>query len=193
MPTVTAVRAAGFDRVAVDVDGSPWRTLPLDVVVRARLGAGVELDRPTVRRLRRELRRAEALRTATRALRVRDRTRAELEERLARAAAPSARGEALETLANAGFVDDERFARSRASALAGRDYGDAAIAADLGRRGVPPEAIAAALADLEPETTRAARVAARRGADRATGRYLSRRGFGDDAVEAVVVTIADEV
>ena len=61
MPTVTALRADRRGRVAVELDGRPWRALPADVVVRAGLAEGRPLDRPALRLVRRELRRAEAL------------------------------------------------------------------------------------------------------------------------------------
>ena len=40
MPTVTGLREDRRGRVAVELDGSPWRTLPADVVVRAGSPAG---------------------------------------------------------------------------------------------------------------------------------------------------------
>ncbi|HJQ73262.1 MAG TPA: hypothetical protein VJ814_00130, partial [Gaiellaceae bacterium] len=67
-PTVTALREHKGGRVAVELDGKPWRVLPADVVVRAGLGVGRRLDRPTARDLARELRRARALAAATRSL-----------------------------------------------------------------------------------------------------------------------------
>ena len=72
MPVVTALRAQPRGRVAVDLDETPWRTLPAEPVVRAGLFVGCELDRPTARRLRRELRHAEALGVAVGSLRTRD-------------------------------------------------------------------------------------------------------------------------
>ena len=185
MPTVTALREAGRGRVAVELDGAPWRVLPVEVVVRADLAEGRVLDRPGLRVLRRELRRAEALAVATRALRPRDLSEHRVADRLRRASvAPAARAEALETLARAGLVDDGRYARNRAEALAGRGYGDAAIAAELERNGIPPDLAAEALGGLEPEAERARAIVRRRGAGGRTLRYLSGRGFSEDALEA---------
>jgi SOS response regulatory protein OraA/RecX len=185
VPTVTAVRERRRD-VAVELDGAPWRTLPLDVVARAGVVVGVELDRPRLRTIRRELRRAEALQAATRALRTRDLSRRALAERLARRAAPAARDEALATLERAGLVDDGRVAETRASALAARGYGDAAIRHDLAVRGLEPAEIERAVATLKPETARAAAVITRRGTGPKTARHLAARGFGEDAIEAAV-------
>ena len=65
---------------------------------------------------------------AARALRHRDRSRRQLDERLARAGVDDdGRAEALETLERVGYVDDGRFARARAAALAERGYGDDGI------------------------------------------------------------------
>ena len=104
--------------------------------MRAGLRVGGELDRPCARVLRRELRRHEALAVSTRALRHRDLSTRNLERRLEqREIGPAGRAEAVETLQRAGVLDDRRFARSRAAALAGRGYGDAAIRFDLERHG----------------------------------------------------------
>src|SRR5918911_4216408 len=169
------------DRVAVDLDGSPWRTLPLEVVVRTPLQAGSELDRERARTLRRELRRHEALAASAVALRPRDLSTRRLEQRLERRAVPPAeRARAVETLTRAGLLDDVRFARGRARALAARGYGDAAIRFDLERQGVAAEA----LTELEPERDRALRLAASAGGAGRAARLLARRGFGEDAIEA---------
>jgi SOS response regulatory protein OraA/RecX len=97
---------------------------------------------------------------------------------------PAARAESLDVLARAGILDDDRFARTRAEALAGRGYGDAAIQHDLEGQGIAAEAISAALAGLEAEAERARRVLARRGTGSRTARYLAAKGFGEEAVEA---------
>jgi regulatory protein len=186
VPTVTALRERRLSRVDVELDGAPWRTLPVDVVARAGLGVGLALDRPALRLLRRELRRAEALGIATRALRARDLSRRELSERLAARVAAARAEETVATLARAGLVDDRRAAESRAFALAGRGYGDEAIRHDLERRGLGTEEIDAAVATLEPESARAAAVVGRRGAGLRTARYLAARGFGDDACESAL-------
>jgi regulatory protein len=187
VPTVTALRDEPRGRVAVELDGEPWRSIPVDVAVRAGLAEGRRLDRPTLRLLRRELRRAEALAVAGRALRRRDMSERQLTERLARAeVAPAAVEDSLAVLSRAGLVDDDRFARSRAEALAGRGYGNAAIRADLAGQGVAREACEAALAELGPEAERAARIVQQRGRGARTARYLAARGFRDETVETAL-------
>ena len=184
MPTVTALRDDRRGRVAVELDGAPWRVIPVEVVVRAELAEGRALDRAALRLLRRELRRAEALAAASRALRRRDLSRQGVAERLEREAVdPVTAAESLEVLSRAGFLDDARFARTRAEALAGRGYGDAAIRHDLERQGVAGEVLQEALDELEPERERVRGILARRRRGARTARYLASKGFGEEAVE----------
>jgi regulatory protein len=130
---------------------------------------------------------SQAVGAALRALRARDRSAAELDERLdARGAGPAERREVLELLERVGYVDDRRFAAGRAAALAARGSGDALIRDDLERRGVAAETIDAALAGLEPESVRAERIVAARGRSAKTARYLAGRGFEEDAVSSAV-------
>ena len=96
------------------------------------------------------------------------------------------RADALATLERIGYVDDERFARTRAESLAERGSGDALIRHDLEQRGIAAEHVEAALAELEEERERAARIIRRRGPGAKTARYLASRGFGNEALEAAV-------
>ena len=129
----------------------------------------------------------EAVEHALRALRHRDRSAAELELRLARRGVGQAeRKQALETLERVGYVDDQRFARTRAEQLAARGSGDALIRHDLEGRGLAAEHVEEALATLEPERVRANRIAAQRGRSVKTARYLASRGFDADGLEAIV-------
>jgi SOS response regulatory protein OraA/RecX len=184
--TVTALRERRRGRVVVELDEQPWRVVPVNVVARAGLRVGLELDRPTLRLLRRELRRAEALGLAGRALRARDLSQRALSDRLEGRVAPAAREEALETLARVGVLDDRRVAQNRAAALAARGYGDAAIRHDLTRRGLEPDEIEDAIATLEPEALRVSTIVERRGPGPATARHLAARGFGEEAVASAV-------
>ncbi len=188
MPRVTRLtpdRAGNY--VVVELDGAPWRRIPVEVAVRVGLASESELGRVELRGLRRELRRGEALEAAARALRHRDRSRATLRARLRGAGiAPWACEEALDTLARAGVVDDGRFARSRAAALVARDSGNQLIHADLVAAGVSEAEAARAIEELDPEGERAIRLVATRGESLGTARWLARRGFGADAIEAAL-------
>jgi SOS response regulatory protein OraA/RecX len=187
VPTVTALREDRRGRVAVEVDGAPWRVLPLDVVVRAGLSEGRTLDRAVLRTVRRELRRVEALAVAGRALRSRDLSRRRLVERLERAAvAPAAAAESLATLESAGLVDDNRVAQSRAQALADRGWGDEAIRQRLVGEGFEEPTAGVAVSTLEPEVERARLLIGRRGPGPRTARYLAGRGFAEESLEAAL-------
>jgi SOS response regulatory protein OraA/RecX len=192
-PTVTGLRERKRGRVAVDLDGHPWRVLPMDAVVRAGLGVGRALDRPTARDLARELRRARALAQATRLLTASGRSRGEVEQRLSRSRhSGTAREEAVGALERAGVLDDARLAEGRAEALARRGYGDAAIRSDLRRRMIPAEAAEAAVARLEPEVVRIAPLVEGQDVSPKLLRRLAGRGFSRETLEEVASSFAQE-
>ena len=188
-PTVTSLRERKRGKVEVELDGEPWRTLPATVVVRAELRVGRRLDRGTARLLARELRRANAVGRATRALASRDRSRGELERRLnAAGISEAAREEALSSLEAAGLLDDARVAEARARDMARRGYGNAAIQSDLRTRRIDSETITSAIEELEPETDRAARVLNGRERTPALLRRLASRGFSRDTLEDLALS-----
>jgi len=191
--TVTGLRERKGSRVAVELDGIPWRVLPTGVVVRTGLQVGRELDRPKARELARELRRATALAAATRSLATSDRSERDLERRLARAGhSAAARGYAIAALGRAGLVDDTRVAVNRAELLARRGYGDAWIRSDLERRLVSAEAVAVAVAGLPPEFERARRLVADESVTPALTRRLAARGFSADTLDELAIAFAQE-
>jgi len=124
---------------------------------------------------------------AARALRHRDRSRREIDERLARAGVEDdRRSDALAALERIGYVDDARFAAGRAASLADRGFGDGAIRELLAADGVPTDAVEEAVRGLEAEAARVAAIVASLGASPRTAARLARKGFGEDAVEAAV-------
>jgi SOS response regulatory protein OraA/RecX len=167
--------------------------VPDDVVARCGLAAGLELDRPVLRRLRNELRRTEALAVAGKALRGRDLSRRRLAERLTRAGvAPGSRQAAIAALAAAGAVDDARLAGRRAASLAERGWGDSAVRARLEGDGIGPGESAAAIEALAPELERAAALVTGVRDRRQAWTLLARRGFEHDTIEAVVAPLDEE-
>jgi SOS response regulatory protein OraA/RecX len=193
-PVVTALHEKPRGRVEVQLDGAAWRLVPTEAVVRTGLFVGRALDRETARTLGRELRRADALARAARALRPRDRSRRALEDRLTEAGVPvRARDEALETLERVGLVDDARVAAARARSLADRAFGDAAIRFDLEHEGVAGELVEGAIAGLEPERDRARALVERRGADPKTARWLASKGFDASSLEDALGGFAEDV
>ena len=190
---VTALRERKRNRVAVELDGRPWRVLPTDAVVRAGLTVGRPLDRNTARELARGVRHAKALSAATRSLAASDRSERALEQRLARAGhSAAAREDAIASLARAGAIDDARLAESRAELFARRGYGDAAIRADLRRRLIAPEVAASAVAALEPELERLRRALENESVTPAVLRRLAGRGFSRDTLDEIASSFALE-
>ena len=192
MPVVTALRERPRGRVEIELDGALWRLVPTDAVVRAGLVVGRTLDREAARTLGRELRRADALAVALRALRHRDLSRRRIEERLdRRGIRAGAQADALAALEHAGLVDDLRVATLRAQALAERGYGDAAIRVALEAEGLDAAVAGEALAGLEPEAERARRLLEQRRGGTAGLRWLGARGF-DAATLEDLLPFADE-
>lgn len=189
-PVVTALRARGPGRVAVDLDGQPWRVVPLEAVYAAGLAVGGGVDRGVARTLGRELRRLKARRQALRALRARDHTVASLDRRLAeRGAGASVRRETIAAAQRAGLVDDERYAVGRAELLARRGAGDLLIADDLERNGVAPDVARLAIARIEPERERAATIVSARGLTPHIARQLAAKGFSEATLEPLVADL----
>ena len=184
---LTAVRRARPGRVELEVDGSRWRVVPDEVVLRCGLAPGVELDRPLLRSLRRELRAAEALGHALRSVSTREISTRRLHERLAARGVRSQTADgAVARLTSAGVVDDARAACSRARSLAERGWGDAAVASRLTGEGFAADDVREALAGLRPERDRAADVAATAKDAPGAWKLLARRGFAPETLEDVV-------
>ena len=127
---------------------------------------------------------SDAAELALRALRHRDRSRRDLDQRLDQAGvSPDERAAALDRLTEAGLLSDDRFAEDRARSLAGRGASDALIRRELRREGIDHAAVEHAIAQLEPEDARAAWVFERRGGGVKALRYLAGRGFAAETLE----------
>ncbi|HEY6076268.1 MAG TPA: RecX family transcriptional regulator [Gaiella sp.] len=189
MATVTALRER-HELVAIELDGGPWRTVPVVAAAEAGLTVGCSLDRERARALGRALRRHRARDAAVRAVARRDHSRATLDARLERAGVrETERIETIEAAARAGLVDDARFAQARAQQLASRGAGDLLVLDDLQRNGVDDATARASLASLEPETARSARIVASRGVSERTLRYLASRGFSEESLDGLVADL----
>jgi SOS response regulatory protein OraA/RecX len=86
-------------------------------------------------------------------------------------------------------VNDARVAETRARNLAGRGYGDAAIASRLEAAGVGEQAIRDAISALEPEHVRARELVTREPDALKAARLLARRGFDPDLVAELVAPL----
>jgi regulatory protein len=131
--------------------------------------------------------RARALDRAVRALAHRDHSRASLDAKLARAGVDEGmRDEVVDTLSRSGYLDDARFARSRAAQLAARGYGDDWIRGDLEQQGVSRDIVEQAVSTLTPERDRALACAAGLPDPVRAAQMLVRRGFSEDSLDAVL-------
>jgi regulatory protein len=129
---------------------------------------------------------SEATELALRALRHRDRSRRDLDERLERAGIPAEdRAEALDALVSTGLLSDERFAAERARSLVARNASDTLIRSDLRRHGISADAVEEILHELEPEPERAERIFRQRGGGERGLRYLAGKGFSRDSLETL--------
>ena len=126
----------------------------------------------------------DATELALRALRHRDRSRRELEQRLEQVGVSAEERErTLESLETSGLLSDDRFAAERARGLAARNGSDRLIQADLGRHGIANDVAFEVIAQLEPESERAARIFQQRGGGDRALRYLAGKGFARESLE----------
>ncbi len=189
MALLTEIRILrrGSHRRTLVLDGEPWRDAPSDVVSEAHLNVGDEVD---PRELRERLAGIEpgcARDRAVRLLTYRDRSVAELRERLAEDGfLPETVSGVVDRLTDVGLVDDERFARSFARSLTQiRHLGRSRAARELAARGIDPELAGEALDEaLSVEAEEAAAgefsrsLARRPGATRdKIAARLARRGY----------------
>jgi regulatory protein len=128
-----------------------------------------------------------ALEAATKALARRDRSAADLTAYLKRrGTAADEAATAVERLRQAGYVNDARYAATRAEVLADRGYGDEAVRFELEQDGLAAEEIEAALETLAPERERALELLRRATSPLGAIRRLAAKGFGADSLEAAL-------
>jgi regulatory protein len=154
LPILTEIRVPrrGSRRRTLVLDGEPWRDASADVLAVAHLEQGSEIDPAD---LQDTLAAAEprcARERAVRLLTYRERSVAELRERLADDGyLPETIDGAIERLASAGLVDDERFARSFARNITQiRRLGRVRALRDLISHGVDPDLATSALDEALP-------------------------------------------
>lgn len=177
----------GAGATVVHVDGRPWRTTSKAVVATLGLAAGDVRD---IAHLEAAIEAAEPQAARERALAALSRAETSahrLRQRLLADGYPAHITEAaLASLAAAGWLDDQRYARMLASSLAeGRGYGRIRVARELASRGIDPDLAARVLDDVCPEAgePERARRAARRlaasagGSAERLGRRLVGRGY----------------
>lgn len=189
MSVLTDIRTSrhGSRRRTLLLDGEPWRDVPLDVIARAHLDVGQQIDSDVLLEVLAAFEPSSARDRAVRLLTYRERSVSELRERLAEDGySLGVIDSVVERLREIGLVDDERFARSFARNLTQvRGLGRMRAQRELASRGIDAALTTDALDDalpLEVEARTAAMLArvfaARTGATRdKVAARLARRGY----------------
>lgn len=204
MATITALQASKRRRRRVEVLLDDGPAFSLALTLAAGLRVGQQLDLAAIERLQAEDQIARALDRAARFLARRPRSVAEVRRNLRQKGfADPAVAAALQRCSDRGWLDDLDFARFWVEdRLRFRPMGRRALAHGLRQKGVAPETIETALADLDglDAARRAARDRLRRwrGLTRPELRrrlwaFLQRRGFESDLCRQVVQEILSEV
>jgi regulatory protein len=203
MPQITKIseQKRQPNRRSVFLDGSFAFGCNLNVIARFRLRAGMTLSAEQVEQIEQGEVRQGCVDDALKCLSRRLHSRAELSRKLARRLyAPLMIDDALDDLVRLGYVDDERFARTKAlSAAQNKHHGRRRARAELLKAGVGEEVAEKALDAVYSErdslaTVRelASRQAARLRrleplvARRRLAGMLQRRGFEYEAVKSVI-------
>jgi regulatory protein len=193
--TALRVQARRKGRVNVYLDGK--FAFGLAAIVAARLRVGQELDEAAAARLQGLDDAEKAYERALRFLAPRPRSEAEVRRRLTQhKILPALIDGVVERLRGAGLLDDQAFAsywvENRATF---RPRSQRVLRAELRQKGLPDEAVRAALAGADDEgaayrlaAQRARRLSGLEYADfrRRLGDFLARRGFSYDTIEPVV-------
>jgi len=205
--TITRVgpqrRARG--RYAVEIDGRSGLTLGEEVLVRAGIAAGDQLDAETIARLLAEDEAARAIESALAFVAYRPRSEREVRDRLRRGRyGQEATDHAIARLLDWRYLDDEEFARRWIeNRSTNRPRGRRLLQQELRRKGIAAETAREAVAEADLDEAAAAEALARRriasysGEDPAVVRrrlsdYLVRRGYGYDVVRAAVDRVMGE-
>lgn len=188
--------------VRVRVDAQPFGTISLHDVAELGLSEGADIGKPTLNELGRRSDIFNARTVALRMLAIRALPSREMARRLARKghAKPAAEA-AVQSLVQAGLIDDAEFARHHARTRARRKLGPSRLVAELRRFGIGEREADAAVAeviesegvDTKGQLREAARrkAASLRGVDpeaakRRLRAYLLRRGYSGSEVASVV-------
>lgn len=206
---ITALEAVrtGTKATVIHIDGRPWRRTSRAVVAKLGLAEG---DMRDLAQLESAVAAAEPAAARERALAALSRAETSAHRLCQRLLAdgypPEVADSVVASLADIGWVDDERYARILAASLAEvRGYGRVRVARELASRGIDARVAEAVLDDVCPEAgerDRAQRAAERlaaaaRGSAERLGRRLVGRGFtpGDayESARRVLATDFDHV
>ncbi|MHB9148721.1 MAG: regulatory protein RecX [Thermoleophilia bacterium] len=197
-------------RVRVELDGGRRLVIDVSLVSELGLSKGVRLGGPALDRLLREGDLGAARARALRYLETRERSRAEVQRRLARYGyEPALIEDVVVWLVHLGYVDDRRFAQWFARARSHGSWGPRRITQDLLQRGVERSLVAEVVGTMRPEGQGATEVVAELAAlvqrrfarelvadpakaERHIASFLERRGHGWDVIRAILRQVGTE-
>ncbi len=188
--------------VRVSFDDGTFADVPTPLFQQCKLRAGQTVDPEAWRAAWEKQAFPFALERAAALLSVRDATEKETADRLRRSGYPEeVVARVMQTLTQAGYVDDERFAGHFVESR-GRRYGSRRIYGELRRKGVSDEAAREALEELDPDDeaasaqNQAEKLLARKDASdpdvrRKAVQALVRRGYSWDVARTAVEKAAE--
>lgn len=150
---ITAVHSRrGSKRREVDLDGSPWRAMPLAVLNAVGIASGDVIDPDDIAARILALEPAAARERAMRLLAYRDRSESEMRARLTDDGyTGDCVEETIKWLLDTGLLNDDRFAEQFARTLVvGRHYGRTRSLQRLRRSGLPDDVALRALDEIAP-------------------------------------------
>ncbi len=192
------------ESVRILLDGRVHCTVPREVVVAERLSVGMWLEGAVLERVGRTADIAAAYRTALQSLERRPFARQDLARRLIqRGHLPEIVAEAIERVAGAGFLDDERFGQHYVETRIARGRGPLRIRRELMQQGVEQRIVDRALAQVVERGADPAEQAMTLGRRRAhqlrdlapevrrrrLHAYLTRRGFPQADIRHVLAAV----
>lgn len=189
------------NRRAIFIDGKSAFTIHLNVVARHRLREGQEISPELRKQIEQTQVKQECFDAALRFLTRRLHSRAELSQKLRRAEYPEALiAETLDDLTRLGYLDDARFAQTRAlAAMQHKQIGQRRAKIELLKTGVRDEVASRAVAEVyaDSDSTAVARKLAEKQAPRLKklppdvarrrlAGMLQRRGFDYEAIRPLI-------
>lgn len=201
MSEITSIEPQVKDkaRCNVYVDGRFYCGIKLEVAVKFRLKAGMQIEKSRLDEIQLETEKGQALDRAMTYLSASMKTRRQMSDYLIKKGYTQAVCDyVLERLEYHNLIDDAAYCRAYVNGVKGK--GKRALEADLIKRGADREAIASALEETEEDGEEAARILEKylRGkpCDRQNlyrgFKYLLSKGFGYDTAKAALLKLGGE-
>lgn len=192
MSKITSIEPQVKDktRCSVFIDGRFYCGIKLEVAVKHRLKAGMEIDRGELDKIQLETEKLEATERALNHISITPKTEKQMRDFLVKCGYVGAVCDyVMDRLAYYGYVNDAEYCRAYISGVSGKSK--RAIAAELYKRGVPREVIDSELEDYEDDDAEILRLLQKylRGKQLTKEnvykgcRYLISKGYDYDAVK----------